>query len=586
MLLEKLKIVPNNPGCYLMHNKKGDIIYVGKAKNLKKRLNSYFNKKHTGKTALLVNEIVDFEYIITNTEVESLVLEINLIKKNNPYYNILLKDDKTYPYIEITNEKVPRVIVTRIRNFNKKNKSIIFGPYPNVYAARNTVNLLNRIYPFRKCISIPKKVCLYYHIGECLGYCEDMGQTSKIDEMKNEITRFLKGEHTIVTNIIKEKMNKSIEALNFEKAAEYKELLEYITVTLDRQKVNLNDFVDRDIFGYYEKDNYISIQIFFIRGGILNKRESLIVPLIDDVSDTLNTFIGTFYENNIKPKEVFVPDIMDTKILSEVLNMTVVTPKIGEKRKLLELAISNAQMSLEKEIELVKRTENKTEKASTNIGNMLGIENLSRIEIFDNSNLFGSFSVSGMVVFINGKKSPKNYRKFKISVEKNDDYHMMYEVIYRRYFRLLMEKKSFPDLIIVDGGKNQINAAKTALSDINVDIKVVGLKKDDKHSTNVLLDSDCVTEIKFDKHSNEFLLLTKMQDEVHNFVINYHRQLRSKSMSSSILDDIKGLGNTRKKELMMKFGTISKIKEASIEELNKILPMNVCEELVEKLNKN
>ena len=588
---EKLSLVPEKPGCYLMHDINDTIIYVGKAKILKRRLNSYFNREHKKKKKKLVENIYDFEYIVTSTEVESLVLEINLIKKYDPKYNILLRDDKSYPYIEITNEKYPRVLV--VRNINKKKNlhKKIFGPYPNVVAARKTVNMLNRIYPLRKCKNMPDNVCLYYHIHECLGFCEKKIDKEIIDSYVNDIISFLNGNYDKVLEKLNNDMNKAANNLNFEKAQELKELIEYINVVLVKQKVELPDNINRDVFGYYVDKGYISFQVFFIRSGKLVEREASIYPLYNDLLEELHEFICRFYDkDNIKPKEIFVPQILDNDInlLHDVLDVNVVIPKKGEKKKLVDMAMENAKIALDKKFELIIKDENRTEKANEELGKLLNISKLSRVEIFDNSNIFGNFNVSGMVVFIDGRPSKNDYRKFKISNQVNDDFHTMKEVIYRRYFRLLTEGKSFPDLIIVDGGKTQINAAKSVLEELNINIKIVGLVKNNKHRTSDLMDSN-YNLLLVDRTSNLFHLLTRMQDEVHNYTINYHRQIRSKGALESILDNIDGIGKVRKSNLLKKYGSIKKIGEATLEELSNIIPVSSAEELlqiVNELNKN
>jgi len=581
MLREKLHLVPELPGCYLMHDKKGTIIYVGKAKKLKRRLSSYFNREHTGKTKKLVSEIVDFEYIVTNSETEALVLELNLIKKYDPKYNILLRDDKTYPYIELTNEKFPRLLVVRNINLKKHKHKRIYGPYPNVYAARKTVNLLNRIYPLRKCATLPKEVCLYYHIHECLGYCEKNISKETIDEITNEIIYFLNGNYDKVITKIKKEMEEASEALNFEKALELKELIEYINITLVKQKVDLHDNINRDIFGYHVDKGYISFQVFFLRGGKLVERDSHIKPIVGEVIEELEEFISRFYEkDNLKPKEILIPEILeDSKdVLKDVLELNVLVPKKGEKKKLLDMANENAKISLEKKFQLIEKDEERTVIANEELGNILNIENLNRVEIFDNSNIFGSFNVSGMVVFTNGKPNKNEYRKFSITEPKNDDFHTMKEVIYRRYFRLLKEKKTMPDLIIVDGGKSQITAAKEVINDLNLAIPICGLVKNNKHRTSDLMDSN-YNIMNIERSSNVFHLLTRMQDEVHKYTINYHRQIRSKGSLESILDNIEGIGNVRKKELIKKYGSLKKIKELSVEELASVLPNEVAKNL-------
>lgn len=558
-----------------MKNKDGVIIYVGKAKKLKNRVNSYFRGKHYGKTARLVSEIADFEYIVVNSEIESLILEINLIKKYDPKYNILLRDDKSYPYIELTSDKVPTLKV--IRNINRKKKANhLFGPYPNVTAARSVVNLLNRIYPLRKCSTYEKRPCLYYHIGECLGYCSNKVDQDKIDEMLKEITKFLNGDHSIVTKKLVEKMQQESDLLHFEKAKEYKDLLDYINITLTRQEVELKDNVDRDIFGYYFDKGYLSIQVFFIRGSKIVERKSKIFDIVDDINEELIRFIARFYNNLNKPREILVPNIVDSELLAKYLDVSVRSPKKGEKLKLVNMACENAKIVLNEKFELIHKDEEKTILANQELGKVLNIPTLSRIEIFDNAHLFGTYNVSGMVCFIDGRPSKNNYRKFKISVDTNDDYNTMREVIYRRYFRALKDKLEMPDLIMVDGGIGQINVARDVINSLCLNIPVVGLKKDSKHTTSALLAFDPIKEINIDKKSNLFYLLERMQDEVHEFTINYHRQIRSKGSLSSILDNISGIGEKRKVELIKKYKTINKMKEASISELKEILPNEVA----------
>ena len=581
-LRDKLLNLPMLPGCYLMKNKDGIIIYVGKAKKLKNRVNSYFRGVHTGKTAKLVSEIDDFDYIVVNSEIESLILEINLIKKYDPKYNILLRDDKSYPYIELTDTNAPTLKI--IRNLNKKKKAkYLYGPYPNVTAARGVVNLLNRIYPLRKCTTYEKKPCLYYHIGECLGYCSHNVDINRVVEIKSEINKFLKGDNSIVINKLREKMEYESNLLHFEKAKEYKELIDYINITLTKQEVELKDKVDMDIFGYYFDKGYLSIQVFFIRGSKIVERKSKIFDIVDEVSEELTHYIATLYNDLNKPKEILVPDIVDSTLLSEYLNTKVIIPKKGEKLKLVNNASSNAKIYLDEKFELIKKDLEKTEIANDELRNILKLDKLSRIEIFDNAHLFGTFNVSGMVVYIDGKPSKNNYRKFKISIDTNDDYGTMREVIYRRYFRVLKDNLEKPDLIIVDGGIGQINVARDVISSLNLDIPIVGLKKDDKHTTSALLAFNPIIEVPIDKKSNLFYLLERMQDDVHEFTINYHKQIRSKGSLSSILDNVEGIGEKRKKELLKKFKNITGIKNASIEELTSIIPEAVANVLLKFL---
>ena len=576
MVLDKLKLVPHKPGCYLMKNKDGVIIYVGKAKDLKNRLNSYFHSSHTGKTARLVSEIADFDYIVVSSETESLILEINLIKKHDPKYNILLRDDKSYPYIELTMDKVPRLLI--VRNVHKKKKKTrLFGPYPNVYAARKVVNLLNRLYPLRKCNTYQKRPCLYYHIGQCLGYCSNNVPKEKIEEMEKDIVSFLKGNNEIVTEKLKSEIKKESETLHFEKALELKNLLDDINVILVKQKIEVNDNIDRDIFGYYSDGNYLSVFVFFVRGSKIAGHHHQIIPLIDDEGEELTRYIAKFYDKALIPKEDLVPSITDDELLSDYFKVKVKIPEKGVKKKLVDMASDNAKKQLEDEYELVIKNEEKTVKANEELKEVLCLDKLDRIELFDNAHLFGTYNVSGMVVFIDGSPAKNEYRKFKISVDKNDDYGTMREVIYRRYFRVLKDNLVRPDLIIVDGGMGQMNVAKEVLDSLGMNINLVGLKKDDKHSTNALVTFD--GEIPIEKRSNLFHYLERMQDEVHNFTINYHKQIRSKGLYASILDDIPGIGTERKKALLKKYKTVDNMRKQSVEELSSILPHKVAIEL-------
>ncbi len=582
---ELLSTTPHNPGCYLMKDKNGCVIYVGKSKNLKNRLSSYFKQSHTGKTMMLVRDIDTFEYILTNSEVESLLLELNLIKKYTPKYNILYKDDKTYPYIELTNDKIPRLLIVRNPNMRRGGNRKLFGPYPNITAAKKVVEMLNRLYPLRKCKNMGKKECLYYHIGECLGYCINDVDEEKIKQMKEEIISFFNGNSENLIKKIETKMYDCSSKLQYEKALEYKELLDYINITLEKQKVELDDHYDRDIIGYYELDNYLSVNILFIRGGKLLDKKSNIFPMIDTLEEEVNSYISNFYDKHLtKVKEVIVPDIIDSTLLEEGFNLNVVKPIKGLKKKILNLAMENAKNYYNEQISLIKKDEDSLNKSLKELSDMLGIEKSSHIEMFDNSNIFGSFNVSGMVVFIDGKKAPHLYRKFKITNDKNDDYGTMREVIYRRYFRVLKDNLERPDLILVDGGLGQINIAREVISELGLNIPVAGLKKDDKHSTNTLLGGYPVREIEIKKDSYLFLLLTRMQDEVHRYTISYHKDIRSKGALSSILDNIDGIGEVRKKKILKKYHTIDKMKNATISELSEIMPENIAISFHEYLN--
>lgn len=579
---KELREVPKKSGCYLMYNSDNVVIYVGKAKILFNRLKSYFTGRVTGKTKKLVSEIDHFEYIVTNSETEAFILEINLIKKYDPKYNILLRDDKSYPYIELTSDKYPRLIVKREININKKS-SHLFGPYPNVYAARRLVNLLNRLYPLKKCDTMPKKVCLYYHIGECLGYCEH--KDIDITPMKNEILSILNGNDTLLINKINEKIKINSDNLNYEVCKELVEELGYIKEVFKNQSiVELDDNINRDVINYYYENSYLSIVIFFIRNGKLVGNNYKIIPIINDIKDTLEYYISTFYsKSNIAPKEIIMPEIVDIEMMSNVLNTKVITVKRGPKKKLFDMAYNNAKEQYDKEIRLIYNNEKLTTDANEELRNLLHLDKLHIIEAFDNSNLFGTFSVSGMVSFIDGVPSKKNYRKFKLTFDKNDDVASMKEVIYRRYFRVLRDKLVIPDLIIVDGGNNQINACKEILESLNLNIKVIGVKKDDHHSPESIVDGDTYEIIKIDKSSNVFRLLSRIDEEVHRFTINYHKEIRSKGSISSVFDNINGLGDKRKKMLIKKYGSVTKMKEATTYELSEIIPLKVAEELHEYL---
>ena len=579
-----LSTVPHKPGCYLMKDKQGCIIYVGKSKNLKNRLSSYFKQTHTGKTMMLVRDIYEFEYILTNSEVESLLLELNLIKKYTPKYNILYKDDKSYPYIELTNDKVPRLLIVRNPNLKRGGNRKLFGPYPNIGAAKKVVEILNRLYPLRKCKNMPKKECLYYHIGECLGYCIKDIDDNTIKEMKDEIISFFNGNSDIVISKLEKKMQICSDKLQFEKALEYREILDYIKITLEKQKVELDDNYNRDVIGYYEKDNYLSINILFIRGGKLLDKKSNIFPMIGDVNEEVNNYISNFYDrHNTKVKEVMVPDIIDKELMTETFNLNFITPLKGTKKKILDLAYENAKNYYNEQISLIKKDEKLLEDSLKELSNLLEIDSCNRIEMFDNAHIFGSFNVSGMVVFENGKKAPHLYRKFKITNDKNDDYGTMREVIYRRYFRVLKDNLEKPDLILVDGGVGQVNVARDVIDSLGLNIPVAGLKKDDTHSTNMLLGKYPLEEISIKKDSYLFLLLTRMQDEVHRYTITYHKDIRSKGALTSILDNIDGIGEVRKKNILKKYKTITKMKEASLEELKELMPENIAINFMEYL---
>lgn len=579
MLKEKLKTIPHLPGSYQMRNINNTVIYVGKAKDLYKRVNSYFKGNVTGKTAKMVSEVVDFTYITTSTEQEAFILELNLIKEYDPKYNILLKDDKSYPYIEYISKPYPKLKVSRYLSVKKKDKKLLFGPYPNAYAARKIVNLINRLYPLKKCEGMPKNVCLYFHIGECLGYCEKNVNQKALENMEKEILEFLRGNDKILIDKIIKKIEMFSNNLNFETALELKKELDYIKVVLDKQKVELHDYINRDVIGFDALDGIVSVQILFIRNGKIVGGNNDKFYLMSDLEDEVNSYILKYYERHEIPKEILVEDNLNSEIISNILNTKVYVPIKGKKKNLVEMAHVNAKISLEQEMTIIKNDEKRSILANEELRKLLNLDVLDRIDSFDNSNLFGTFAVSGMVVFKNGKPAKNEYRKYKVSVDKNDDYNTMREVIYRRYYRCMVEKLEMPDLILVDGGINQINACKSILDELHLPIKVCGLRKDDHHRTNELIDGDTLEVIKIPRMSDVFHYLTRIQDEVHRYTINYHKQIRSKGSIASVLDNIEGIGKVRKKELIKKYGGIKKMKEASIEELSEIIPENVAKNL-------
>ena len=576
MLKEKLKTIPHLPGSYQMRNINNTVIYVGKAKDLYKRVNSYFKGNVTGKTAKMVSEVVDFTYITTSTEQEAFILELNLIKEYDPKYNILLKDDKSYPYIEYISKPYPKLKVSRYLNVKRKDKKLLFGPYPNAYAARKIVNLINRLYPLKKCEGMPKDVCLYFHIGECLGYCSKKIDKEALDKMEKDILEFLRGNDKILIDKIMEKINTFSNMLNFEAALELKKELDYIKVVLDKQKVELHDYINRDVISYYLDEGIVSVQILFVRNGKIVGGNNDKFYLISDILDEVNSYILKFYERHEVPKELLVEKDLSAEIIGNILGTKVVAPEKGKKKNLLNMAKENAKIALEQEITIIKNDEKRSVLANDELRKLLNMEVLNRIDSFDNSNLFGTYAVSGMVVFKNGKPAKKEYRKYKVSVDKNDDYNTMREVVYRRYYRCMVEQSEMPDLILVDGGVSQINACKSVLDELHLNIKVCGLRKDDHHRTNELVDGDTLNTIEIPRMSDVFHYLTRIQDEVHRYTITYHKTLRDKGSIGSLLDNIDGIGSVRKKELIKKYGSVKKMGEASVEELSLIIPETVA----------
>ena len=572
---EKLALVPTKPGSYQMKNKDGVIIYVGKAKNLKNRLKSYFTGTVTGKTKMLVEDIDDFEYIVTSSELESLILEITLIKKYDPKYNIMLTDDKTYPYIELTKEKYPRLRV--VRNVKRRrNLNYLYGPYPNVTAARKTVNMLNRLYPLRKCEHLKKELCLYYHIHECLGYCVKEVDPKTIGEMSKEIVAFLKGDSRFIREKINKEMLEASEAMNYEKALELKTMLEDIDITLRRQKIDLNNNYNFDLVNYYVDKNYLSIQVFFIRNGLLVGRNKDIISSDLDIYEQVVEYIIKFYEKHtVLPHELLVPEDIDGKLLEEYLKVKVTSPKKGKLKKLLDLAKDNAKDVLEAEEEMLKKNDDLRLAAIEELKELLGTDKVSRMEAFDNSHLFGTFYVGGMVVYEDFLPLKDEYRKYKISSEVKDDLGAMKEVIYRRYYKVLMENITPPDVLVMDGGFNQVKIAVDIIRSLGLNIRVIGLVKNDKHKTSSIIDEEGrVLNVKSD--SNLFLFFSKIQEEVHRFAITYHRNIKAKGALSSLLDMVPGIGEVRKKELLKRFGSLKKMKEASLEELSEVVSADVA----------
>ena len=581
----KLALLPAQPGCYLMKDRQGTIIYVGKAKVLKNRVRSYFTGSHDGKTLRLVNEIEDFEYIVTSSDMEALLLEINLIKKYDPKYNIMLKDDKSYPFIKLTAERHPKLIITRKV---KKDSGKYFGPYPNVQAANETKKLLDRIYPLRKCSTLPDRVCLYYHMGQCLAPCVKDVSKEEYKQITDEITRFLNGGYKEIKEDLTVKMAAAAEELDFERAKEFRDKIAHIEATMEKQKMTTTDFTDRDVFGYAVDKGWMCVQVFFIRQGKLIEREVSMFPIHNEPEEDILTYLGQFYSKNehFKPKEVLVPEGVDLELAEGLLEVKVLKPQRGKKKELVHLASKNAGIALKEKFSLIERDEERSIKAVENLGKHMGIYTPHRIESFDNSNIQGTDPVSAMIVFIDGKPEKREYRKYKIkSVKGPDDYESMREVVRRRYTRVLKEGLPLPDLIIIDGGKGHIESARDVLeNELGMDIPIAGLAKDDKHRTSQLLYGNPLQVIELARNSQEFYLLQRIQDEVHRFAITFHRQLRGKSAFQSLLDEIPGIGEKRKKALLKHFGSVKKMKEASLEELNAAgLPANVAEELFQKL---
>ena len=568
LIKSKLELLPTSPGCYIHKDKNGTIIYVGKAKNLRNRVRSYFRGSHDTKTEALVSEIVDFEFIVTESNIEALLLEINLIKENKPKYNIMLKDDKSYPFIKITNERYPRLIITRQV---KKDGGLYFGPYPDVGAANEIKRLLDRIFPFRKCTNPPSKVCFYYHLGQCMAHTVCHKDEAYFKGMAQEVSDFLKGQDDKIIDELKLKMTTAAQNMEFERAAEYRDLIQAIGTLRTKQRVMAKDLQNRDVFGYYVDKGWMCVQVFFVRQGKLIERDVNLFPYYNDPDEDFLTYVGQFYQekSHLIPNEILIPQDIDEEAVKALVDTKVLKPQRGEKKQLVNLAIKNARVSLEQKFNLLEKSMEKTQGAIENLGKLLQIPTPVRIESFDNSNIMGTSPVSAMVVFVNGKPSKKDYRKYKIkTVVGPDDYASMREVIRRRYSRVMRDGLTPPDLIVIDGGQGQVNIAKQVIQDeLGLDIPIAGLQKNDKHQTHELLFGDPLQVIELSRTSQEFFLIQRIQDEVHRFAITFHRQLRSKNSFSSQLDGIEGLGPKRKQLLMKHFKSLTKIKEATVDEI-------------------
>lgn len=585
LIKHKLELLPDSPGCYLHKDKAGTIIYVGKAKNLRNRVRSYFRGSHDTKTALLVSEIADFEFIVTESNTEALLLEINLIQENMPKYNIKLKDDKSYPFIKITNEPFPRLLITRQI---KKNDGMYFGPYPDAYTATEVKKLLDRIFPFKKCKNPVNKVCFYYHLGQCQAHTICHTDKAYWDSLVADVKQFLTGKDDNIIDGLRSKMLEASNKQEFERAAEYRDLISGIATMRTKQRVMSKDLQDRDIFGYFVDKGWICMQVFFVRQGKLIQRDVNMFPYYNEAEEDFLTYVGQFYsdQRHLIPKEVFIPETIDETLVAAIVPARIVKPQRGEKKQLVALATKNARVSLQQKFDLLEKDLRKTSGAIEHLGQLLGIEKPVRIEAFDNSNIQGTSPVAAMVVFVDGKPSKKDYRKFKIkTVIGPDDYASMREVIYRRYSRVKHEGLQAPDLIIVDGGQGQVKAARDVIEhQLGLSIPVAGLQKNDKHQTHELLFGNPLAVVELPRNSEEFFLLHRIQDEVHRFAITFHRQVRSKNAFSSKLDHIAGLGPKRKQLLLKRFKSMTALEQASLEEIQQLgIPKTVAEALIDHL---
>ncbi|TLG71761.1 excinuclease ABC subunit UvrC [Culicoidibacter larvae] len=575
---DKLKLLPDKPGCYLMKDSNGIIIYIGKAKVLKNRVRSYFTGSHSGKTLQLVMQISDFDLIITKSEAEALLLESNLIKAHKPKYNILLKDDKSYPFIALTTDEHTRLIITR--QPRKKYKAL-YGPYSSASSARAVVDMLNFMYPLRKCKILPKKECLYYHIGQCLAPCILPITQEEYEPYVEKVQQFLKGDTAPVINDLKARMSDASERMEYERALEFRDMLNAVDMLVTKQTVHMKIDDDVDIFAYSYDDVLVAIQVFHVRGGKLVTRESTIAEYFDDPIEVFYSYILQFYnlEHVMKPKMVYLDKALDISTLNEALDLKIIQPQRGEKKNLVDLATENAAASLEQKKQLYLQQVGRTLGAVEQLGELLGIATPTRIEIFDTANLGNDAIVSAVVVFHNGEPSKRDYRRYKIqSIKEQDDYGALREVLYRRYYRMMMEDKPLPQLIIVDGGIGHVNVAREQLAQLNINIPVVGLAKNDRHKTTALVGLDN-EKINLKEHKELFYMLSNMQEEVHRFVIDYHRKLRTKLSLNSRLDHIPGIGEQRKKLLLTTFGSLNKIMEATVDDLAAVIPLKLAQEV-------
>ena len=574
LLKEKIQLIPTEPGCYLMKNSTDEVIYVGKAKNLKNRVKSYFTGAHNEKTTRLVSEIRDFSYVITNSEHESLILEMNLIKQYLPKYNIRLIDDKTYPYIEITEERHPKLQVVRQKDIQGR----VFGPYPNVYSARETVRLLNRLYPFRKCDTLPKKACLYYHIGQCLAPCIHSDVT--YDDTIKDLTKFLKGDTKDVLQKLSNDMLKASEAMQYEKAIEYRDMINHIEQTTEKQIINLNDYKDRDAISFaYSKDD-IAVAILMMRQGKIIDHHQIVFAYVGEVMESVVSYLQQFYEFQT-PDEILLSERFTAEDIEPLFGKKMVIPQKGDKKKLTDLASKNADYDLEHHYMLYRHKDEKRQKALEDLAELIK-KPVKYIEIFDNAQLFGTAPISALVVFKEHSFDRKSYRKYHLQTTTQDDYQAMKEVTYRRYQKLLVEEKPMPDLILVDGGKGQLSAAQEVLDSLGLSISIAGLKKNQKHTLEALVFDNQVIPLL--KQSELYKFLLKMSEEVHRFAITFHRETRKKKSQASVLDDIKGLGVKRKKLLLSHFTSIDAIKNASVEALRELgIPEAVAKSINEEL---